>query len=208
MRLAPRRRVYWALHLAACAAASLAAAAPTAAADADAETKHPWFVGAFAGIGLNTSFSQIFINPTGMSRTEDNIAVLTAGREVGRAFDRRMSFELEGMYAYHFGRQEFHEVSATVYARWHQFPWHRWVSTTLAFGIGPRYVTEVPLMESDKGWDSQILNQLNVEITSAFPGYPEDQFVVRLQHRSGIFGLIDGVRDGSNFVTLGYKRYF
>jgi len=201
------RRLRRALRPVLLVAAVLAAHAARAQ-DATETTAHPWFVGAFAGIGLNTSFSQIFINPTGMSRTEDNIAVLTVGREVGRAFDRRMSFELEAMYARHFGRQDIDEFSATIYARWHRFPWNSTIDTTLAFGIGPRYVTEEPLMEIEKGWHTKILNQLNVEITGALPEYPDDQLVIRLQHRSGIFGLIDGVRDGSNFVTLGYKRYF
>ncbi|MGE3933571.1 MAG: hypothetical protein AB7F67_09970 [Rhodospirillaceae bacterium] len=205
MRRTANRRFHRALRPMLFAAAALAAA-PAAA--EDNETAHPWFVGVFGGFGLNTSFSQIFVNPFGMSRTEDYIAVVTVGREVGRVFDRRLSFELEGMYAYHFGRQEFHEFSTTAYARWHRFPWNRSIDTTLAFGIGPRYVTEEPLMETDKGWHSKILNQLNVEITGALPEYPDDQLVIRLQHRSGIFGLIDGVRDGSNFVTLGYKRYF
>jgi hypothetical protein len=180
-----------------------------AALGADGRTRErPWFFGVFGGVGLSNSFSEIVLNPFGASRTNDDVAVVTVGREFARAFDNDLSFEVEAMYAYHFNRQEYHEVSATVYARWHLFPWNSWLTTTLAFGVGPRYVTDYPKMETEKGFYSRVLNQANVEITAALPEYPEHQLVLRLQHRSGIFGLIDGVRDGSDFVTLGYKHYF
>jgi len=32
--------------------------------------------------------------------------------------------------------------------------------------------------------------------------------VLRIQHRSGIFGTMGGVTDGSNFMTAGLRHFF
>lgn len=95
--------------------------------------------------------------------------------------------------------------------RWTWFPWNDTVKTTLAFADGPSYASEIDSQEriqSGNGRGSNFLNFASPEITFALPGHPDDQLVLRDEHRSGIFGLINGVHDASSFITIGYRRLF
>ena len=106
--------------------------------------------------------------------------------------------------------------SATIYEfdpyivfRWTNFPWNRFVDTTLAAAEGVSYVTSVPWSEKRYNSDcSRFLNYLMFEITFAAPSYPRLQFVVRMHHRSGGYGLYGAGNTGSNAVGAGVRYYF
>ncbi|MEO0650736.1 MAG: hypothetical protein AAFZ65_08660, partial [Planctomycetota bacterium] len=73
------------------------------------------------------------------------------------------------------------------------------------------FATEVPpLEEQSQGNDgaTQLLNYLLLEATVGVPSVPNWDFVFRIHHRSGIFGLFDGVSGGSNVLALGVKYTF
>jgi hypothetical protein len=53
-----------------------------------------------------------------------------------------------------------------------------------------------------------VLHNFSPEITFADPDNKNVELVLRLHHRSGIFGLIDGVSTGSTFVTTGIRVRF
>jgi len=102
------------------------------------------------------------------------------------------------------------EFNALLFLRQHQFPWNKYLNTTLAVGIGPSYATEIPEVETvqhDK--TSQILNCVILEFTLAHPKkFPRWDFVTRIHHRSGAAGIINGVWGGSNFICVGIKKGF
>jgi len=81
------------------------------------------------------------------------------------------------------------EFNALLFLRQHQFPWNKYLNTTLAVGIGPSYATEIPEVETvqhDK--TSQILNCVILEFTLAHPKkFPRWDFVTRIHHRAGAF---------------------
>jgi hypothetical protein len=173
-----------------------------------AEDDARWFVTVFGGVSLSRHYTETLRSPWDSESTDQGIGALTLSREIGRVFGRRIAFEVEGLYAYHFGDQRYHEVGAAVYARWHDFPWNDHLKTSIAFGIGPSYVSILPDMEAAKGHTSKLLNQANLELTFALPKYENDQLLFRFQHRSGVFGLLDDAGDASTFIVIGYRKAF
>ena len=62
--------------------------------------------------------------------------------------------------------------------------------------------------EDDANKGSKLLNMFNPEVEVGWPGAPEWAGFVRLHHRSGIFGLINGVTGGSTYMTFGLRKRF
>jgi len=176
---------------------------------ADDGTSSPYAVAVFGGEGTERNFSETLSNPFANDTTSDRMLALAVTREL--AWYRNMlSFEVEAMYAYHFDRETYSEFGGAVYARWHDFPWNQYLLTTFAVGLGPSYTTIYPELETQDNPDnrSRWLNQLNLEATFALPRYPSTSLMLRLQHRSGVFGTFGGVWDASNFLVIGLRQHF
>ncbi len=126
-----------------------------------------------------------------------------------RYFEDALSFELEGQVGKWFGDQHNVEFNLPLAIRWSKFPWNHYVSTSLAYGLGPSYATKEPAAEIDEHDSTkQFLVYWFGEI--AF-GPPDSNWagVFRIHHRSGAFGLIaDRGEGGSNTLAVGLKYRF
>ena len=126
-----------------------------------------------------------------------------------RYFEDALSFELEGQIGKWWGDQDNLEFNLPVAIRWSKFPWNHYVSTSLAYGLGPSYATEKPEAELDlHDTTKRFLVYWFGEI--AF-GPPDSNWagVFRIHHRSGAFGLIaDQGEGGSNTLAVGLKFRF
>ncbi len=126
-----------------------------------------------------------------------------------RYFEDALSFELEGQVGKWWGDQHNVEFNLPLAIRWSKFPWNRYVSTSLAYGLGPSYATKEPAAEIDEHDSTKkFLVYWFGEI--AF-GPPDSNWagVFRIHHRSGAFGLIaDRGEGGSNTLGLGLKYRF
>ncbi len=108
------------------------------------------------------------------------------------------------------------EYNAVLILRWLKFPWNRYLLTSFAFGDGLSYATKEPPVEvnqhsinhGDDYNSSKFLNYMMFELTFALPQLPEWNAILRVHHRSGMFGLINGVSGGSNFLGAGIKYDF
>ena len=91
--------------------------------------------------------------------------------------------------------------------RLHRFPWDNSVDTSIAFGLGPSWASELPEAELQYHHSTQrFLAYWFLEFTGGPPGKGWSG-VFRLHHRSKAFGLVadDG---GANILTLGMKYFF
>jgi hypothetical protein len=126
-----------------------------------------------------------------------------------RYFEDALSFELEGQVGKWWGDQHNLEFNLPLAIRWSKFPWNHYVSTSLAYGLGPSYATKEPAAEIDEHDSTKkFLVYWFGEI--AF-GPPDSNWagVFRIHHRSGAFGLIaDRGEGGSNTLALGLKYRF
>ncbi|HSK40027.1 MAG TPA: hypothetical protein VK943_09700 [Arenibaculum sp.] len=132
-----------------------------------------------------------------------------AGLAVEHRFARfagKVDLGVEVQALRHWGDQSHGEFTGALVARWNPFPWDHIVDTSIAVGEGLSYASRVPELEIRKHRDSErLLNYLLVEAAFAPPGDPGLSFVVRVHHRSGVFGLFNGVKQGSNFLNFGLR---
>jgi hypothetical protein len=144
--------------------------------------------------------------------TKDSYLAALAYAERFHTFaDGAAQWEWEGQVAQHFGDQTHQELNALVVLRWNRFPWNDSLRTTAALGEGLSWATEVPPLElASQGNDgaTELLNYLLMELTFGLPDRKHWDFVLRVHHRSGIFGTFDGVSGGSNVLGFGVKFTF
>ncbi|MEO0652237.1 MAG: hypothetical protein AAFZ65_16300 [Planctomycetota bacterium] len=120
-------------------------------------------------------------------------------------------WEWEGQFAQHFGDQDHQEINALAVLRWNRFPWSESLRTSAAIGEGLSLATELPPLEAadeDNEGTNELLNYILLEATFGLPSTPNWDFVLRIHHRSGVFGLFDGVSGGSNVLAVGIKYTF
>ena len=117
--------------------------------------------------------------------------------------------ELEGQVVNHTGDDDsFKEFVVASNARLHKLPWKR-IKVTIASGIGLSLAITVPDRERKNHSNAnQLLCYLMYEATFSLPKYERWSLVPRMHHRSGVFGLFDGVHGGSNYPSLGIKYNF
>ncbi|MDJ0448785.1 hypothetical protein [Methylocystis sp. JR02] len=138
----------------------------------------------------------------------DAHAIYTAYR-----FERvPLDLEIEGGVAKRFGsdaggRQW--EFDLIPMARWKYFPWNDFIYTNFRVGlIGASYVTGIS--DFERQFDSshhsaRFLNLLVPEFTFAPSKDAPFEVFVRVHHRSGVYGLIDGVHGASNYISTGMR---
>jgi hypothetical protein len=90
--------------------------------------------------------------------------------------------------------------------RWRDFPWNRWVYTTLAVGAGLSYSTELWTADIGRHPDDDDRSQwkfwMPIEFTLALPRHPRHQLVLFIDHQSG-GTLFD--KGGIDAWGLGYR---
>ncbi len=135
-----------------------------------------------------------------------NLAVVALGRELKTYETVPLRWEVVVHVAKLWGFQQHWEVNALVALRWLEFPWDHHIDTSFAVGDGFSYASEKPKIEVAKMGDtSKILNYLMLELECIVPKHPTVSVFARIHHRSGIYGLINGVSGGSNMVTGGVR---
>ena len=167
--------------------------------------RHKWFLTIYGGAHAQKNIEDVL---TFQAEFEDNdyIVVAALAREFWR-YQEYISFEAEGQIGKHFNNDTFWEFNGLIIGRWHLFPWDKYLDTSLAVGDGISHYTEVSKVEKADDGDSQrTINYLLFELALGLPQHPRWDVVLRIHHRSGIFGVYEG--GGSNYVTSGVKFSF
>jgi len=108
--------------------------------------------------------------------------------------------------AQHLGDQDHQELNGLFLLRY-ELPWSASLPSSLAIGEGLSVATDVPPLEAASHTNTgatRLLNHLVLEATVG-PRGARWQALVRIHHRSGVFGLFDGVDGGSNVLALGVR---
>lgn len=198
---------------------SLAEVLPVAAADPDQQARREGAIPAkrrhaitvYTGKSIPKDFTSIFYAPWEIVFENTYLLALAVSTRLW-SLDEHLDIELEASAARRFGDAELWEFAAALFLRWDGFPWNDVVYTTVGLGIlGPSFATEISETERNKsgnGKGSKLLNYFAPEITLSPPDNRDFAFIARLHHRSGVFGLFDGVSGGSNFLALGVRYRF
>ncbi len=200
-------------HLRAVLTVSLALQLTVPAASAEEPATEPlapsrlWALSVYGGIGTNGGIEEF----PGLEADFNDAYMVSMGlsRELWRWRDW-VALETEANIAQHFNMQDHTEGNLLVVARWLKFPWNHRVRTSIAVGEGVSYASAVPEIERERSPsnNSRLLNYLMMEAELGRPGDSRWSFVVRIHHRSGVFGLFDGVNGGSNIVAAGIRYGF
>lgn len=136
------------------------------------------------------------------------LVALALGKEIWNYKDA-LCLEAEGQIVKHWGKQEHMEFNALFALRWLRFPWDQVIDTSFAVGEGLSYATEDPVIEAEKMDNpSKLLNYLMFEWALSVPSHPDWHIIIRVHHRSGIYGLFNGVDGGSNAAGAGVRYDF
>ena len=163
-----------------------------------------WSVTLYGGPFAKNDFLEFFTMPVEFDHA--GMVSLALSREFAVLW-KHLRWEAEVGVTKWFGDQTNWEFTGAIVARWITFPWNDYVATTLAVGDGPSFATEPPKLEM-KNFDEakRLQNYVFFELTFGLPRFPQWDFVVRLHHRSGVFGLLGG--SGSSVPTVGIKYKF
>jgi hypothetical protein len=136
------------------------------------------------------------------------LAAVALSRKLGTFIDT-VDFEVEGQLVQHFGDQTHQEINGLIVARWLPFPWDKYLDTTFAIGNGLSYATDTPEVEARAhDENSQLLNYLMLELAFALKEKSPWKFVIRIHHRSGVYGIFNGVEGASNAIGAGIRYTF
>ncbi len=159
----------------------------------------------FGGWMTDNNWEDVF-TPWDLEFRDTALAGIAGSRRFWR-YDDNISFEIEGQIVRYFGDQENWEFNLPIIVRWETFPWNDVIDTSVAFGLGPSYATEVPKEEVAMDGDSQ--RWLVYWVFELALGVPETDWsgIFRLHHRSGAFGIVAD-EGGTNVLAVGLKRRF
>lgn len=139
------------------------------------------------------------------------IIALAGSKKLGYVWSEALDFELEAQLVQHVGTQKHFEINPIVLiARWNAFPWNETLPTTIAIGDGLSIATETPKLERKRRRHetNKVLNYVMAELTLSLPECSQWALVARYHHRSGMFGVFNGVHDASTAFALGVKYWF
>ncbi len=177
-------------------------------------------VAVFAGIATEDAFTDSIFFPLGNELDDIGVVALAYTRRFGtwdelthNALPLGENFTVDGEVgvSMRFGNESLGEAWAALYLRYDGFPWNERVYTTIAVNTGLSLLTEESDFERSRDDDNEntvLLHYMGPEITFADPNNKDLELMVRFHHRSGVFGLFDGVVSGSTFISSGVRVRF
>lgn len=132
--------------------------------------------------------------------------VLGTGLPLG-SWGPALEWEVDANVSKYFERGDAWALAGGPMLRWLETPWHRVIPGSVAMGIGLSWASAVPRSESDHlTQTTRLLLYLAMEFD--FAVFPDQTWrvLLRVHHRSGIFGIFEGVVGGSDYLCLGLKK--
>jgi hypothetical protein len=177
----------------------------------DSAERGPLSIGVYGGELYKATYLDILYRPQDIDLSSSYIAALNIDYRLYRWHVLPIELTAEFNFDKHFGQAHEYEAVLTPLVRWVSFPWSRYLYTTVGVAaLGVSYVTGVsPWERQNSGNDrgSNLLQFGAIEVSFAARASSPTELFVRVHHRSGIWGLINGVAGGSNYLSLGFRRY-
>jgi hypothetical protein len=156
-----------------------------------------------------TSIFLHFQSPAYWQWDDTYIATLSAKRTWIK-FGKYFSIDPEIGIGRRFGVADGAEAWLALYVRWHYFPWSDYVRTSIGAGIGPSLAPNVTIGPNGlfNNGGVAIANYFSPELEIGLPSHPDFNLVVRYQHRSNIWGVLQNNSEDSQFWTVGMRINF
>lgn len=165
--------------------------------------------------GYTDHDSQMFKAPKvawDSSFREEKIAGVALAYRAGR-FWNHFTLEFEAGLGGRFPESHAKEGWAAAFVRFDGFPWKQVLYTSVGASVGIDYVSklpasELPTVDEPDRPTSKLLHYFAPEIAFALPEHREHEVFARIHHRSGVWGLFDGVHGASDALVVGYRYRF
>ena len=172
-------------------------------------------VSIYGGNYVQNSLGQVLVTSPELPlswnyHTTDHLIATAVSREVAR-FWTHWTLEPEVGIGQRFGSQSATELWGALFFRYHGFPWDHVVVTTFAVSTGLNWASEVTPQEDDRANDGKgtpWMHYFAPELTFALPSHPNVELMLRLHHRSGVFGLVSDAWGGAQYATIGLRVRF
>ena len=168
------------------------------------ESKPLYSLSIYGGQMTDNSIDDFFHSVSDIDFEESYLLTLALARRIA-SYSNLASFEVEAQVVKHFDQQNHWEFNTLVTARWEAFFWDNYLDTSLAFGVGPSYATDIPEIEEQRsGKSSHLLVYLLVELEFVLPSHPNVAVITRIHHRSNAYGIVAD-SGTSNAFAIGLK---
>jgi hypothetical protein len=181
-----------------------------------------WAVTVMGGVLNETSFGQILFAPWTSDFVDTQLLSGTVSKRIHEFsedsliapywfLDPDWFIDWEVGAGQRFGNSKAGEFWTALYLNYDGFPWSNTVYMAFGTSIGLNYATSISDLEvrkSENGKGNKLLHYFSPEITFADPDHKDLAIVARWHHRSGVFGLIDRVKGGSTFLSIGIRKHF
>jgi hypothetical protein len=174
----------------------------------------------FGGVATDTAFTNSIFFPLANDIKDIGVIAIAYSRRLGtwdeltgNILPLGENFTLEGEVGVsaRFGDESLGEAWTGLFLRYDGFPWNDAIYTTMAINTGLSLLTEESDFErgrDENNKNSELLHYMGPEITFSDPDNKDLELIVRFHHRSGVFGLFDGVISGSTFISSGVRMRF
>ncbi len=168
-----------------------------------------WWVGTVAEDGY---LRNIAVQPWNYDWGGDTFFGFSWSRRLLRVWtDFAVDFEAGG--GFRAGQTNSPEAWFAFYLRYAGFPWRDRLYTSFGLSTGRDWLNTLPEVEAGTAArpepnQARILHYVSPELVFSLPDHPEHEVAIRYAHRSGMFGLFNGVWEGSNVVQIAYRRRF
>jgi hypothetical protein len=180
--------------------------------DSAADARGPLSTGMYFGELYEKTYLDVISHPESIDLSSSYILAVNVDYRVYKWAGAPLQFEGEFDVARHFGLAQQYEAVLAPFLRWSSFPWNRYLYTNARASVmGLSYATGVSAWErqnsgNDKG--SNFLQFGALELTFAADEHSPGEFFVRVHHRSGVYGLFNGVSGGSSYLSVGYRVFW
>jgi hypothetical protein len=128
-------------------------------------------------------------------------------------FWRDFTVDAEIGGGYRFGDTDSLEAWGAFYLRYDGFPWRNRLYTAFGLSTGLHWLDTLPEAETGTAARpepnrSKWLHYFSPELVFSLPDTPRDEVVIRYHHRSGMFGHMNGVWEGSNVLMAAWRRRY
>jgi hypothetical protein len=197
-------------QIAACCIVAVFVCASTAMAAFNAETTTitmPAKGAVFMYGGVATSASLLNLVRVSIPDLQ-SYGILSVGGSYEFYRNRWISLQTEGFVTKYMDHWGAFSVATNFMFRWNVMPWDRWVQGSFGFGNGLSFATQMLQIETSAlPRSTLLLYSIIIEFEFRIDRLsPHWSFFIRDQHRSGLFGVFDGVVGGSDFLCLGIRR--
>ncbi|MEI9889086.1 MAG: hypothetical protein WDN08_21795 [Rhizomicrobium sp.] len=180
-----------------------------------AASASPWSVTVFGGPVTYTIFTE----------TLHGEARFNSGM-IGIAVDRRLAylgwgwnligeaqvqqFAARDSKDFYEGSGNYTSIALGLGVEYHHFPWDRSLPTAVSVFMGPSYAFNPPLTYRRDQWGSRknLLNYLGIEFAFALVPRRNLDAVVRVYHRSGVWGIYTNDANEASSIGVGLRYRF